>query len=163
MKIPGKPSADGGFTFIETLTCALAMTLVFGAVTPLVDGLLKSFNRLVKQEIQVYRIAHAYDLFSKACDQTCPPPWACPDTFLTKKSNQVEIHYIHGEISDSWSFEYDDVGIRIDALGTSVAFDAASADLATIMLENKIIGLALSFDAAGRTWSWRGYFGAQGI
>lgn len=162
MRIPGKPSAEDGFTFIETLACAFIMALVIGAIAPLVDASIRTLDRIAREERRAHRIALAYDAFHSACSRTCPPPWARMGTLVEKKGDELLIYYADGELDASWSLRIEEKSIEVDDGDVTVAFEADSARVTPITLGTWIIGLELSFDAMGRTWTWREYFGARG-
>ena len=127
MRIPGKPSAEDGFTFIETLACAFIMALVIGAIAPLVDASIRTLDRIAREERRAHRIALAYDAFHSACSRTCPPPWARMGTLVEKKGDELLIYYADGELDASWSLRIEEKSIEVDDGDVTVAFEADSA------------------------------------
>jgi type II secretory pathway pseudopilin PulG len=164
----GKRSAEAGFTFIETLAGVAIMALVAGAVAPLAQGAMRSLGRMAVEERQLYDIAIVRDALASACERTREPLWAPSGALIDAGSGEAArkdwtIGYLDAEKDRTWTLRVEERRIAIENDGKAVAAGVDSARVATIVGDRRVIGLELSFEAIGRTWTWKEYFGAAGF
>ena len=159
--IHGRASVNG-FTFIETLVGIIVLALVMAAAAPLARSTVQSLGKLAREERRLYAIATAYDLFRSSCALSSAPPWIASGSVVSLESGRASVAYLGGNPESAWSVAASDDAIVVEARGARIELEAERARIGRIQSENRVIGLEASFEAMGRTWTWKGYFGAPG-
>ncbi len=159
--IHGRASASG-FTFIETLVGLIVLALVMAAAAPLARQAVLSLGKLAREEKRLYAIATAYELFRTSCALTAAPPWVASTSVASLESGRASVAYLGGKLDEAWSMTASDSSIIVEAKGAKIEVEASRARIVRIETDNRIIGLEASFEAMGRTLTWKGYFGAPG-
>jgi len=159
--IRGRASAEG-FTFVEALVGVVALALVMAAAAPIAQSTIRSLSILAREETRLYDIARAYDAFRASCDDTIVPPWVPSATAASFSDGSVRVTYLGGIEDDAWSLSSDDGGLAVETPDGRIEVAAAHCRIERIERDRRIIGVGASFESLGRTWAWKGYFGAAG-
>jgi prepilin-type N-terminal cleavage/methylation domain-containing protein len=164
--IPGRSSADG-FTFVETLVSIVILALVLAAAAPIAQSAVRSLWKLAREEVRLHDIARAYDAFRSSCEDTMVPPWvssgqAVSAASATGSSGGFRVAYLGGGEYDWWALASGDAGLVVETPRGRIELPAERARVERIEADGRVIGLGASFESMGRTWTWKGYFGAAG-
>lgn len=159
--IHGRASAKG-FTFMETLVGIIVLALVMAAIAPFARQAAESLGTLSREETRLYAIAKAYDLFRSSCALSAAPPWVASDEMVSIDSRRATVAYLGGKADEMWSIAVSEDGLVVEARGDRIEIQADRPRVGRIDSGNRIVGIEASFEAMGRTCTWKGYFGAPG-
>jgi len=157
----GRASAKA-FTFIETLVGIIVLALTMAAVAPLARQAVQTLGRLSKEEKRLYSLSTAYDLFRTACERSSAPPWGASSSVAKVESGNAKVAFLGGKADEAWSIVASEDELIVETRDARIEVEAERARIVPIESEHRIIGLEASFEALGRTWTWKGYFGAPG-
>ncbi len=161
--IPGKNTARGGFTFLETLVSILILAIVIAAISPLFIGSVRSLGSMSREEIGLAKVAAVYDSFRKACRDTLVPFWIPSGSVMTEGKGLTTVAFLHGEGEGLWTMETGGPEVHVEVDGQRTSCPAGNARASGIVVGEKLIGIDLGFEALGRKWHWREYFGSSGF
>jgi type II secretory pathway pseudopilin PulG len=157
----GRNCAEG-FTFVETLVSVVVLALVLAAAAPIAQAAVRSLWTLAREEVRLHAIARAYDAFRSACDDTIVPPWVSSASASSPSSGGYRVAYLGGSEDDSWTLAAGDDGLLVETPRGRIEVPARRARVERIESGGRTIGLGASFESLGKTWAWKGYFGAAG-
>jgi hypothetical protein len=170
---PGRSSAEG-FTFVETLVSMLVLALVLAAAAPFVRTAVRALWTLARDEVRLHEISRAYDAFRSACEDTIAPSWApSADVAIQAAAATAggavgggaggfRVAFLGGDEDGVWSLRAGSDGLALETPRGRFDVQAAAARIERIESGGRVIGLGASFKSLGRTWNWKGYFGAAG-
>jgi len=159
---PKSAGCSDGFTFVETIVSVILLALVLAAAVPIATSALRSLGLFSRDERKLHALVAAYDLFRRSCGETRIPPWVSSKTSVSEKSGRFDVAYRDGVESNHWSVEVRDGALTIEAAERKIELAVSAPRLARIESEGRTIGLEARFATLGRTWTWRGFFGASG-
>jgi prepilin-type N-terminal cleavage/methylation domain-containing protein len=153
---------DEGFTFVETLVSIVILALVLAAVAPIAQAAVRSLSTAARESARLHRLALAYDAFRSSCEDTLVPPWISSASAASAESGGIRVAYLGGSEYEAWTLSAGDGLLAVRTPRGSFEVPADRARVERVEAEGRTVGLAASFESMGRTWTWKGYFGAPG-
>jgi type II secretory pathway pseudopilin PulG len=151
-----------GFTFVETLVSIVALALVLAAAAPIARAAVLALSTAARESARLYAIALAYDAFRSSCEETAVPPWVPSDSAAQPLSGGFRVAYLGGSEQDSWTLSAGEDGLSVATPRGAFRAPGERAMIERVEAGGRAVGLSASFESLGRTWVWKGYFGAAG-
>jgi type II secretory pathway pseudopilin PulG len=151
-----------GFTFAETLVGILVIALVLAAAAPIARAAVRALDAAARESSRLHRIARAYELFRASCDETFVPPWVAGTEAVERVPGGFRVACLGGDEDRAWTFRADGEALVVEAPGGRLEAPVGRARVEPLIAGGRTVGLGADFESQGRTWTWKGYFGAAG-